>query len=515
MTERMSLKELSPDQLFSGAVLLACVLILTLVYGQTSLGFYRLWVAENSLQSHGLLLLPLSYYLLAREWYTRRHELQISFRPMLLLLLVILSVIWLLSDIAQIQVGSQMVLIMILSVSVMALFGMKHTARLVLPILVLISATSVWSVLSQPLQVPTAVFVNQLLHLTGYVSFQESYFITIPEGVFEVGDTCSGLRYQIAAITLAILYSFFSHYSLRHAVVYLLLASGVAFISNTIRIYIVVLSGHYTNMTHSLLNDHIWLGWVVFVICYAIFMYATVSYEKRLKTDQKQSDAEQGKAPVTKVSYSKKILIASALLVSASAGPIYSVIAMNGDVVRGSHDFDFSFSQLELTEVAVDESWNPAWVNADFEKRAAYLVAGTKAEFYTAYYATQEQGKEAVNDLNQAYNRDDWISSERVKREIKLSAGRTVPLLEETVVDSKRNERIIWQWYYIGGEISSSRLQSKLYGILGALKGRHDAAVVVISTDKTGDGVVERESMTRFADSVIDKIEQHYSTQKN
>ncbi|ODB87914.1 EpsI family protein [Candidatus Thiodiazotropha endoloripes] len=515
MAERMTLKELSPDQLFSGVVLLACVLILTLVYGQTSIGFYRLWVAENSLQSHGLLLLPLSYYLLAREWYSRRHELQISFRPILLLLLVILSVIWLLSEIAQIQVGSQMVLIMILSVSVMALFGIKHTARMVLPILVLISATSVWSVLSQPLQVPTAVFVNQMLHFTGYASFQESYFITIPEGVFEVGDTCSGLRYQIAAITLAIIYSFFSHYSIRHAVIYMLLASGVAFISNSIRIYIVVLSGHYTNMTHSLLNDHIWLGWVVFVICYAAFMYATVSYEKRLKGEQKQPVIETGKVPVTKFSYSKTILIASVLLISASAGPIYSVIAMNGDGMRGSYDFDFSFGEINLTEVTADERWNPAWVNADFEKRTAYQVAGINAELYTAYYATQEQGKEAVNDLNQAYNSEEWVSSDRVILDINLSAGRTISVSEETIVDSKRNERIIWQWYYIGGEISSSRLQSKLYGILGALKGRHDAAVVVISTDKTGDGTLERESMMKFTDLVINKIEQHYSAQKN
>ncbi|MEW8624381.1 MAG: exosortase C-terminal domain/associated protein EpsI [Candidatus Thiodiazotropha sp.] len=515
MSERMTLKELPPDQLFSGVVLLACVLILTLVYGQTAIGFYRIWVAENSLQSHGLLLLPLSYYLLAREWYSRRHVLRIGFRPVLLLVLVMLSVIWLLSDIAQIQVGSQMVLILILSASVMALFGIKHTARLVIPILVLMSATSVWSVLSQPLQIPTAVFVNQMLHFTGYTSFQESYFITIPEGVFEVGDTCSGLRYQIAAITLAIIYSFFSHFSLRLAFVYLLLASGVAFISNSIRIYIVVLSGHYTDMTHSLLNDHIWLGWVVFVICYAGFMFATVSYEKKLKIEQKQPLVERSDVAIDKVPYSKSILIASALLLSASVGPIYSVIAMNGDGLHGSSNFNFNFNQFGLSEVATDERWNPSWVNADFEERAAYQVAGINTDFYTAYYATQEQGKEAVNDLNQAYNRDDWIRSDRVNREIHLSGGRTISILEEVIVDSHRNERILWQWYYIGGEISSSKLQSKLSGILGALKGRHDAAVVLISTAKTGDGNVERESMTRFTDLILDEIEQHYSVKKS
>jgi EpsI family protein len=511
----MTLKALSQYQRFTGAILFACLLILTLVYGQTAVGFYQVWVAENSLQSHGLLLLPLSYYLLAKEWYQRRHKLHISFRPLLLLSLVFLSIIWLLTDIAQIRVGSQLMLIIILSVMVMALFGIKHTTRLVIPILLLMSATTVWSVLSQPLQVPTAAFVNQMLQITGYTSFQESYFITIPEGIFEVGDTCSGLRYQIAALTLAIVYAFFSHYTLVQGSVYLLLASAVAFISNSIRIYIVVLSGHYTNMTHSLLDDHIWLGWVVFVICYAAFMYATVSVEKRFKIGQSPTEAVGDQDPVEKITYSKTILIASVLLLSASVGPIYGAFTKSGLGAEQVSDFDFKFNQTELSEMAVDKRWNPSWLNADYEKRSAYQVAGVNVEFYTAYYATQEQGKEAVNDLNRAYAKDTWISKGRVDREVDLSAGRKISIQEEIIVDNKRNERIIWQWYYIAGELSSSRLQSKLYGILGALKGQFDSSVIVLSSEKTGDGSEARKRMTEFTDLIINEIEQHYSVQRH
>jgi EpsI family protein len=510
----MTFKALSQYHRFTGAILFACLLILTLVYGHTAVGFYHVWVADNSLQSHGLLLLPLSYYLLAKEWYQRRHNLHISFRPLLLLSLVFLSVIWLLTDIAQIRVGSQLMLIIILSVMVLALFGIKHTRRLVLPILLLISATTVWSVLSQPLQVPTAVFVNQMLHITGYTSFQESYFITIPEGIFEVGDTCSGLRYQIAAITLSIIYAFFAHYTLRQASVYLLLASAVAFISNSIRIYIVVLSGHYTNMTHSLLDDHIWLGWVVFVICYAAFMYLTVSVEKRLKIGQSPSVAESNEGSVEKVAYSKSILIAAVLLISASVGPIFSVISKSGYSVKQVSDFEFDFNQTELSEVAVESHWNPSWQNADFEKRTAYRFTGFDIDFYTAYYATQEQGKEAVNDLNQAYDKDVWIRADRVDREIDLSAGRKISIQEETIVDNKRNERIVWQWYYIGGELTSSRLQSKFYAILGALKGQFDSSVIVLSSAKTGDGSEARKRMAEFTDLIIDEIERHYTVQR-
>jgi EpsI family protein len=422
--------------------------------------------------------------------------------------------VWLLTDIAQIQVGSQLILIMILSASVLALFGLRHTARLILPILILISATSLWSVLSQPLQLPTAAFVNQMLHITGYTSFQESYFITIPEGIFEVGDTCSGLRYQIAAITLAIIYSFFSHYSFRHALVYLLLASGVAFISNCIRIYIVVLSGHYTNMTHSLLNDHIWLGWVVFVICYAGFMFATVSYEKKLKIGAKLTRGESDEVAVIRGDYIKTIFIASVIILSASVGPIYSVILKSFNGMSGRHVVS-SFDLNELPEVAVEKRWQPTWVNMDFEKRSAYKVADINVDLYIAYYKIQEQGKEAVASANQAYNRDRWSRAEHVIKELTLSGGHTIPIQEEIIVDNKGRQRLVWLWYYIGGKSSADSLQGKLNGILGTLKGRHDAAAILISADKTDDGNLQRKSMQRLVGVINDKIEQHDTLQQN
>ncbi|MET0034983.1 MAG: archaeosortase/exosortase family protein [Candidatus Thiodiazotropha lotti] len=80
--------------------------------------------------------------------------------------------VWLLSDNAQIQFESQVMLIMILSASAVALFGIKRTARMVLPILVLISAPSVWSVDTQPLQVPMTVFVTECCTLLGMPGFK-------------------------------------------------------------------------------------------------------------------------------------------------------------------------------------------------------------------------------------------------------------------------------------------------------------------------------------------------------
>ncbi|MEJ2610837.1 MAG: EpsI family protein [Candidatus Thiodiazotropha sp.] len=504
--------EIPGEQALSGIILFSCLISLTLIYHATAANFFKVWIADNGLQSHGLLLLPISCYILVREWFSKRGELSIQFRPLYLIALAILSLAWLLSDIAQIQLVSQILLIFILCLVVFALFGVTHTGKLVFPILILLSATPIWSVLAQPLQEPTAFFVNQMLHLTGYTSFQREYYIDIPEGVFEVGDTCSGLRYQVAAITLSILYAFFAQYSLSVAMLYILFASAVAFISNSIRIYIVVLSGHYTNMTHSLLDDHIWLGWVVFVFCYAGFMYVTVLVEKRIKITSNR-DAERSIAKCERpAQYGRYFGITSAILICASIGPLYHTISLGGrlhDTAQTSQ-VQLTLDGLGLRQAGDSNSWMPKWQNADSELRASYLIDGQKLDFYSAYYSYQVQGKEAVNDLNRAYNTDRWKADRPQKRVISLPSGRDAEIMERIITDRTGKSRIVWRWYYIGGYITSGTIKSKLYGIIAGLMGRNDAAVIVLSVAYKDDVIAARSAMYKFVNECSDEIEKQY-----
>ncbi|MEW8085139.1 MAG: exosortase [Candidatus Thiodiazotropha endolucinida] len=233
------------------------ILVLFILYHTTAISIYNNWMAENSLYSHGLLLLPISFYLFLHEWKLKRYTLNIEFRPFPTLILIFLGIFWYISESIYIQIASQILFILIISFYIYSLFGFKQTLRLSFPVLILLSSVPLWFLFSEPLQTPTAILVDKLLKLTGYTSYQEGYYIHIPEGIFEVGDTCSGLRYQIAAVTTAARYIFYYNYSIKASILCILFASLIAFLSNSIRIYIVVLSGHYTNMTHSLLEDHI------------------------------------------------------------------------------------------------------------------------------------------------------------------------------------------------------------------------------------------------------------------
>ncbi|MET0050097.1 MAG: exosortase C-terminal domain/associated protein EpsI, partial [Candidatus Thiodiazotropha sp.] len=470
--------------LFTGIILFACLVIVTLVYSSSALSLYQGWIGENSLQSHGLLLLPLSAYLLAREWYVNRWNLQITYRPLYWIALLLASVVWLLTDIAKIQLLSQIMLILILWLTLVALFGLSRTWRMGFPILILLSATSGWSVLAQPLQEPTAYVVDQMLRLTGYVSFREGYMISIPEGVFEVGETCSGLRYQIAALTLALIYSFISDYSWFRGTVFLALASGVAFLSNAIRIYIVVLSGHYTNMTHSLLSDHIWLGWVVFALCFAGFMFLAQWFERRMPVVTGPREGAP-RAPVHSA-FAASLLVAVIVIGFASAGPLYRQIALAQPSTLSLNQDTFRLRDSGLVETSASQDWAPFWINPDVVVNTRFRLSDGPVDFFAAYYAYQNQGKEVVNGLNYAYPHSEWQTESSREVTISLSDGRKLPVNEERISRIMGSKRVLWSWYYIGGNVTSSPLQAKLLGMLSGLKGRSDAAVVVISTTGTG-----------------------------
>ncbi|MEJ2424040.1 MAG: EpsI family protein [Candidatus Thiodiazotropha sp.] len=504
----MNLPTHDRDAFFTGFIIFAVLAILTLVYSSTAISLYRGWVAQNSLQSHGLILLPLSVYLLIREWYANRRGLEITYRPLYWIVLLLGSIAWLLTDLAKIQLLSQVILILILWLSLVALFGFSRTLRLGFPILLLLSATPGWSILAQPLQVPTAYLVNQMLHLTGYASFQEGYFISIPEGVFEVGDTCSGLRYQIAALTLALIYSFASGFTWVRGAIFLLLAAGVAFLSNAIRIYIVVLSGHYTQMTHSLLDDHIWLGWVVFALCFAGFMFLSQRLERGRAAEQPKNLADSlvsvGYAPVRSLS------IAAIIVLSASAGPLYRQWILDRPTCTRVDQSALQLQDSGLVASKISQDWEPLWINPDGVAKRRYILSQGEVDFYAAYYACQDQGKEVVSDLNHAYSPGVWQTEGKREVTFSLSDARKIPIMEERISQKNGSNRVLWSWYYVGGYVTSSPLRAKFLSVLSALNGRHDAAVVMISTVQTKQYADAREILHTFLEQTIGEIEHRF-----
>jgi EpsI family protein len=354
-------------------------------------------------------------------------------------------------------------------------FGIKQTKRILYPILLMLTTVPFWAYISPELQRPTAYIANQLLQVTGYTSINEGVFIKIPEGLFEVSETCSGVRYQAAAITLALLYVYIYRIRLALSFLIIIVASALAFLSNTIRIYIVILFGHYSNMTHSLLNDHIWLGWVIFSIMILIYI---ISLSYLINTNLSESNEVGINQYNQKLNKEKSgsIHIAVLIMLVACIGPISQIIieSTKSQIISKPQSIELRLNNYLKTNP--NESWKPKWRTPDIEVREAFFSDKGQLDLYVSIYLTQDDGKEVINNLNITYDKKRWKNT-----------GKETVTIEGTefqksfLVNRSGSKRVIWKTYIIGEFTTTSEIMAKIYGAVSIFKGRQDAAVVLIS----------------------------------
>ena len=77
-------------------------------------------------------------------------------------------------------------------------------------------------------------------------------------------EACSGLRYLIASFTLGTLYAYLTYRSLARRLVFIALSLIVPIVANGIRAYLIVMTGHLSDMQLAVGVDHLIYGWVFF-----------------------------------------------------------------------------------------------------------------------------------------------------------------------------------------------------------------------------------------------------------
>jgi len=150
----------------------------------------------------------------------------------------------------------------------------------------------VWGVLVTPLQNLSVMAVTIIMNLTPIPVFVQNEFVEIPSGTFEIAGGCSGLRYFITSLAISSLYIVLYIKSLKHASIFMTIAILGALVTNWIRITLLIVIGHQTEMTSSLMEDHNTFGWYIFLpFMFLLFMLGN-KFESNT-TDSNDSTAEK------------------------------------------------------------------------------------------------------------------------------------------------------------------------------------------------------------------------------
>lgn len=179
---------------------------------------------------------------------------------------------------AQISIGYWLSLLAITLSAVITLF--RFNWYVIFPTLFLIFIFPLWGLLTNLLQNISVMAVTYMMSFTGIPTYVEAQFITIPAGVFEIADGCSGLRYIIVSLAISSLFIFLYINNTKKALIFLSIAIVGALITNWIRITALILIGEYTQMQSSLMEDHNTFGWYLYIP----FMFLLFLWGNKLTT---------------------------------------------------------------------------------------------------------------------------------------------------------------------------------------------------------------------------------------
>ncbi|GDY26795.1 hypothetical protein AHAT_26850 [Agarivorans sp. Toyoura001] len=222
---------------------------------------------DDGTYSHAFLIPLVALYVL----YDCRQELQFRQAPSLWLIPLILCLaLELLLYLSQISLPVRALLPFVLLFSLLSVF--KHHKSLYVYALVMLFATPIWGILSPPLQTLSTNVVEMVMAYTHVPSFFEGNVVSIPSGRFEIANGCSGLRYFITSLFLCLLYIYFNIRGARKAATFFVVCMVGALLVNWVRIIIIILVGHETQMQSDLIHDHNNLGWYLY-IPYLLFAF--------------------------------------------------------------------------------------------------------------------------------------------------------------------------------------------------------------------------------------------------
>ena len=447
----------------------------------------------NETFSHGLLILPISIWLI---WRNKQVFESTPIEPSWLGLFAFCGGAfgWLLGALADVRMVQHLGIVTMLVAAVPMVFGLAIANRLMFPILFLFFMVPSGEFLVPVLMKYTADATIAALQFSGIPVFRENMHFTLPTGRWSVVEACSGLRYVIAAMVLAFMFAYLNYRSWIKKLTFVLVCLVIAVVSNWARAYIVVLVGHFSNMKYGTGDDHIYYGWFFFgIVMFAIFWFGMRWRDHDMGgneigvTNDSNGNLAEHSASGTLLGFRAKpliIVLAIASMVMAQQAPSFLLNAKpRNDIQREFKASNPDFIDTDKLAIA------PTFVAATANVRAALLDS---TEAFVAYYAKQTDDAEMITGANSFVSSSDtkWTIMAASNQEHGQFGGFS-GVSEMTLKTSGDVQRLAWMWYCVGGYCVREAWLAKGFTAWGALRGKGDHSVAVMLSTPIVNGNVD------------------------
>ncbi len=496
-------RSLSNTRLWRAHLLLfgvACLSLVVLYWG-TVVSLVSTWWHEGT-YSHGFLIFPISAYLV---YENRARIIRCLPRVRLsgLVLLGLIALIWAAAEVTLVQVGQQLAFVAFFPALVWTIFGGDVLKRVWFPLFFLLFSIPVWDhLITVPLQSLTAWVAHQILLMIDVPAARDEHFISIPSGVFHIATSCAGTRYFIAGLTLSTLFAYMMYNRLYKQIAFIVSAVVVYAFVNFVRVVMVIVAGHLTEMQHPWVHDHTMLGWGLFIVFSIPLFWFGMRFMDAVDS---KAEADESALCVTKASGVKAWSVLPGVILALFLGP---ALVLNAEEGSESAHVDPPVAQASWNgPLSYEGAWDPTYVGASHEEVFTYEKGMQRVYFYYALYAKQAQGKELADRYNTVYDRETWtpeLGGET--RTLKLNVW---PYrVNETVIRSKHGlaPKVVWQWYVVAGRVTANRQQAKLFELFKLINMTGNTSLAVALAVDGSDVDRARGELKRFVTDMTPEL---------
>lgn len=420
---------------------------------------------HSSSYNHCFVIAPISLWLC---WSRRNDYLTLCPAISWIALVAIIAhgFLWLIADLINIQVIKQFAVVGMLISGFWMILGNLITFNILFPLGYLFFMVPVGSDFIAPLMEFTATFSVYLIRLSGIPVFREGLNFSLSSGNWTVAEACSGINYLIASVSLGFVYAYLTFSSYWKRALFMLLSIVVPILANGLRAYLIVMIGHFSNMTLAVGVDHLIYGALFFGLVMMLLFYAG-SFWKDPPTYPKQDLSRSQQGTVTAIA--NQPLFSALLLVSFLyvIWPATAAWLSEQPLVPANSELDHGLAFGKKGWQSVEDprwAWSPRFYGVVTESMVYYFDGQSVFGIYQASFGQESQGKgELINSQNVLVTpeqRKTWKTIESGTVHLMDNNGKPLPV-DQTVLSGSERNLVILRWYQIGAHNTADSYQAK------------------------------------------------------
>ena len=367
-------------------------------------------------------------------------------------------------------------------VSIVFLLYGRRIYYLVFPLIILFFITPLPPFINRmvtfQLKMAASTLAVQMMRVFGVSVLQEGNIIDLGISQLQVVDACSGMRYLMPLILLALLVGHFASKGWWRKTVLLMLVVPLSVFLNAFRIWItgmLTVKG-YAELAESFFHD--FSGWLVFMVATGLLVMATLILRRIGSVATQKTIADPG-GPVFGLQRALALSAIACILFAASGWALKQVPSARNLPERLTFkNFpmqigDWQGKRSYLTKEILDALWADDYVTATFYNPKTKNMLHLLVPFYE-YQGT----KHTAHAPQSCLLGGGWDLLGNKERRVKINPGREIKIM--TMVLKKGDTKILGSYFFfMRGRVITSPWLNKFYLTWDALtKQRTDGALV-------------------------------------